>query len=387
MYSPTLIALAAILAALVTAVLHLVWRFNKHIPGLGFWVLSFLSASVFGANLLVREHMPLVLSVVLAQAGIAVAAYCCFLGGRAYLGLRLPHHGYATAAIVAVVALAVYFTVGHPHPAARFVLSGLVGGVYFLLTAVTLARGGFNKVPARYIFAAMVGFHGAFLLLRPALFGLGSAAEAGSDMAQRISQYVALESTVALVMIAFGTLLLTNEHVTTELRHLAEMDSLTNVFNRRAYLTLLDKAISNAQRTRQGLPVLALDLDHFKKINDTWGHGGGDDVLRQFVALAQQCLRKEDVMGRLGGEEFAIFLLNADGQGAEAVAERLRALVETQPLRSDHHAIPVTVSIGVALCTRGDSAETVLKRADAAMYLAKQNGRNRVEVVASPVPI
>ena len=171
--------------------------------------------------------------------------------------------------------MAVYFTVGHPHPVARFVLSGLVGGVYFLLTAVTLARGGFNKVPARYIFAAMVGFHGAFLLLRPALFGLISAAEAGSDMAQRISQYVALESTVALVMIAFGTLLLTNEHVTTELRHLAEMDSLTNVFNRRAYLTLLDKAISNAQRTRQGLPVLALDLDHFKKINDTWGHSGG----------------------------------------------------------------------------------------------------------------
>ena len=92
-------------------------------------------------------------------------------------------------------------------------------------------------------------------------------------------------------------------------------------------------------------------------------------------------------MGRLGGEEFAIFLLNADGQGAEAVAERLRALVETQPLRSDHHAIPVTVSIGVAPCTHGDSADTVLKRADAAMYLAKQNGRNRVEVAESPVPI
>ena len=92
-------------------------------------------------------------------------------------------------------------------------------------------------------------------------------------------------------------------------------------------------------------------------------------------------------MGRLGGEEFAIFLPNADGPGAEAVAERLLGLVESQPLRSDHHAIPVTVSIGVALCTRDDSAETVLKRADAAMYLAKQNGRNRVEVAESPVPM
>ena len=92
-------------------------------------------------------------------------------------------------------------------------------------------------------------------------------------------------------------------------------------------------------------------------------------------------------MGRLGGEEFAIFLPNADRPGAAAVAERLRALVESQPLRSDQHTIPVTVSIGVALCTRGDSAETVLKRADGAMYLAKQNGCNRVEVAESPVPM
>ena len=102
------------------------------------------------------------------------------------------------------------------------------------------------------------------------------------------------------------------------------MDPLTNVFNRRAFLTLLDKAISNAQRTQTTLPVLVMDLDHFKKVNDSWGHRAGDDVLRHFVMLAQRCLRKEDVMGRLGGEEFAIFLPNAGAGGAIAVAERLR---------------------------------------------------------------
>jgi hypothetical protein len=128
-HGPTLIALAAILAALVTRCAAFGVAVQQAHSWAGFWVLSFLSASVFGANLLVREHMPLVLFCGGGPAGIAVAAYCCFLGGRAYLGLRLPHHGYATAAIVAVVALAVYFTVGHPHPVARFVLSGLVGGV------------------------------------------------------------------------------------------------------------------------------------------------------------------------------------------------------------------------------------------------------------------
>ena len=74
------------------------------------------------------------------------------------------------------------------------------------------------------------------------------------------------------------------------------------MFNRRALLTLLNKAISNAQRTQTTLPVLVMDLDHFKKVNDSWGHRAGDDVLRHFVMLAQRCLRKEDVMGRLGGK-------------------------------------------------------------------------------------
>lgn len=390
MHTPTLIALAAILAALVTAVLHFVWLFNKNIPGLRLWVLSFLSASVFGANLLVREHMWEVVSVVFAQSSIALAAYFCFLGSRSYLGRPLPAHGYAAGAIALLLGLSVYFTVALPHPGARFALSGIVSGVCFILTAVTLAEGGFSKVPARYIFSAMVGFHGVFILLRPLLFRLVSAESVGFPEAyvvQRVSQYVALESTVALVMIAFGTLLLINEHITTELRHLAEVDPLTCVFNRRAYLTLLGKAISHAERMRQSLPVLVLDLDHFKKINDTWGHSGGDDVLRQFVVLAQRCLRKEDVMGRLGGEEFAIFLPAADGPGAAAVAERLRTSIASQPLNSDHQAIPLTVSIGVAVCIRGDTAEAVLKRADAAMYLAKQRGRNRVEVAEALVPV
>jgi diguanylate cyclase (GGDEF)-like protein len=243
-------------------------------------------------------------------------------------------------------------------------------------------------VPARYLFSGLVGFHGIFVLLRPLLFRLTTVDSVGVPDARLIdllSQYVVLESTIALVMMAFGTVMLTNEYITTELRHLAEVDPLTSVFNRRAFLTLLEKAISQAERMRQSLPVLVLDLDHFKKINDTWGHSGGDDVLRQFVALANRCLRKEDMMGRLGGEEFAIFLPNADSPGAQAVAERLRTLVQAQPVQSGPQSIALTVSIGMALCVRGDSADAVLKRADTAMYLAKQKGRNRVEVAETPL--
>ena len=250
-----------------------------------------------------------------------------------------------------------------------------------------MAKGGFRKVPARYLFAGTVGVHGVFLLVRPLLFKLAAPADASqpeTGMVAALSQFVVLESTMALVLVAFGALMLTNEFITNELRHLAEVDPLTNVFNRRAFLTLLDKAMSNAQRTQTTLPVLVMDLDHFKNVNDSWGHRAGDDVLRHFVMLAQRCLRKEDVMGRLGGEEFAIFLPNAGAGGAIAVAERLRAMVEAHPVVTEQRSIALTVSVGVTLCVGSESAGTALQRADEAMYLAKERGRNRVEMTVAP---
>ncbi len=385
MHSPTLVILAAILSALVTAVLFAMWHFNRNIPGLKLWMLSFLCAFVFSTSLLARGQLPEVVSVGLSQGSVSLAAYLCLLGARAYMGRRAVSHGYAAVAIVALVLLSIYFTVVRPNLGIRFVFAGLGAGVFFLLTARTLAQGGIGLVPARYMFAVAAGAHGLFLLLRPLLFTLGAGTAAGSLDASpvaQISQFVVLESVVALVLLAFGTLILANEYITSELRHLAEVDPLTNVFNRRAFLTLLDKAMSHTQRMGgAGLPVLVIDLDHFKKVNDTWGHQCGDEVLRHFVLLANRCLRREDVLGRLGGEEFAIALPNAGYDGARTVAERLCALVAAQPVPTDRGPIALTVSIGVTLCTPGDTPDAALRRADEAMYLAKKRGRNRVESV------
>ncbi|CAN7334111.1 GGDEF domain-containing protein [Acidovorax delafieldii] len=344
-------------------------------------------ATVFCINLLLRDHVPLPLSVVLAQSSIALTAYLCLLGAREYMGKAPLGHGVAALALGLLLATALFFTLVKPNVQVRIVLTGLVPGVIFIAAAHTLARGGFRKVPARYLFAATVGVHGAFLLVRPLLFKLAAPAEGAQPEAgivAALSQFVVLESTLAVVLVAFGALMLTNEFITNELRHLAEVDPLTNVFNRRAFLTLLDKAISNAQRTQTTLPVLVMDLDHFKKVNDSWGHRAGDDVLRHFVMLAQRCLRKEDVMGRLGGEEFAIFLPNAGAGGAIAVAERLRAMVEAHPVVTEQRSIALTVSVGVTLCAGSESAGTALQRADEAMYLAKERGRNRVEMTVAP---
>lgn len=362
------------------------WHFNRNIPGLRLWMLSFLCAFVFSTSLLLREQLPEVVSVAISQSSVSLAAYLCLLGSRAYMRRRVVSHAYAGVAIVALVLGAAYFTVVQPHLGMRFVFAGLGAGVFFLLTARTLALGDVHLVPARYLFAVAAALHGLFLLLRPLLFRLGTG-EGPLDgvLVARLSQFVVLESVVALVLFAFGTLMLANEYIANELRHLAEVDPLTNVFNRRAFLTLLDKAMSNAQRTGGGgLPVLVMDLDHFKKVNDTWGHQCGDEVLRHFVLLANRCLRREDVLGRLGGEEFAIALPNAGYEGACTVAERLCAMVAAHPMPTERGGIPITVSIGITLSTPGDTPEVALQRADEAMYLAKKRGRNRVEAMLAP---
>lgn len=391
-HSPTLLIIAALLTALVTTVLYAVWSFNRNIPGLRLWMVSFLLGSVFSVSLLVRDWFPEVVAVVISQGSVSLAAYLCLMASRMYMGRRPFSHWYAVVGIGALMVASVYFTVVQPHLGMRFVFVGLGAGICFLLTARTMADGGVRRVPARYLFALVAGLHGLFLLLRPALFKLAPVAPGGlpdAGLVTLVSQFVLLEAIVAVVLLGFGALILANEFITSELRHLAEMDPLTNVFNRRAFLTLLDKAISAAQRTGTAVPVLVMDLDHFKNINDTWGHRAGDDVLRHFVMLAHRCLRKEDVMGRLGGEEFAIFLPNASAAGALAVAERLRALVEAQPVATGPQSIPLTVSVGVTLCAHGDAAGAALQRADEAMYLAKERGRNRVEVsekiVGTPV--
>lgn len=379
MHSPTLITFGAMLIALVSCVLFAVWRFNKHIPGLQMWALSYGVGLVPILGLLWREHLPEVLGVLMVQAGMSLGAFLYFWGCSVYTGRRLLSLPRAIIFMGALLLLNLYFTVVQPHLQMRFALGGVGNGIFFLLTARTLAQGGYQRVPMRYLVAAVAGAHGVFLLLRPLLFGIG-AVQANASLAAQIPHLIMLEFLIALLFMAFGTLMLANEFTTNELRQLAEIDSLTSIFNRRAFFTLLNKALHQSQRTGMGLAVLVVDLDHFKSINDTYGHQGGDEVLRHFVQTATQCLRQQDVMGRLGGEEFAIFLPGVDAKGAQVVAERLRAAVASRPATLQQGSHALTISLGLTLCVPGDTPDTALHRADQAMYQAKERGRNRVEL-------
>jgi diguanylate cyclase (GGDEF)-like protein/PAS domain S-box-containing protein len=165
-----------------------------------------------------------------------------------------------------------------------------------------------------------------------------------------------------------------------ELEHRAHTDVLTGLSNRRHFYELAEQEVARAKRYGTPLAVLMLDIDHFKKINDTYGHPIGDAVLQKLSEVCRKTLRENDIIGRLGGEEFAILLPEADNQRALEVAERLRLAVANSriPLPKEGH-FRFFVSIGVTSFVETDeSIDSMLKRADAALYASKHGGRNRV---------
>jgi len=164
-----------------------------------------------------------------------------------------------------------------------------------------------------------------------------------------------------------------------ELRRLATTDGLTGALNRAACMASGQRAVEYAREAGQNLAVLMLDVDHFKAINDGYGHAGGDLALRHLVATLRAGIRDCDVVGRLGGEEFAVVLPTATIEVAETVAERLRSRVAETPLEHGDRVIEMTVSVGLAIQRETDRGiEQLIARADAALYQAKRSGRNRV---------
>jgi diguanylate cyclase (GGDEF)-like protein len=165
-----------------------------------------------------------------------------------------------------------------------------------------------------------------------------------------------------------------------ELEKLATTDPLTGAHNRRSFLNLFELELERATRYQHDFALLMMDIDHFKKINDTYGHDNGDKVLKILVAESYGVLRGSDIFGRWGGEEFIILFPETNLQQASAAAERLRKTLSKSELMTDKgERISFTVSIGFTIIKGGKTnINSIIKRADDALYLAKEQGRNRV---------
>jgi diguanylate cyclase (GGDEF)-like protein/PAS domain S-box-containing protein len=166
-----------------------------------------------------------------------------------------------------------------------------------------------------------------------------------------------------------------------KLRELATTDGLTKIYNRRHFLELSSREFERVKRYGTVLSMLMVDVDNFKLVNDTYGHDIGDEALIVLAEIGKKILRKVDVFGRIGGEEFAALLPDTDLNGAVIVAERLRLAIEDSCLQTDKGTINFSISVGVAQATEClNNMGELLKATDGALYRAKENGRNRVEV-------
>ncbi|MHB1056786.1 MAG: GGDEF domain-containing protein [Rhodanobacter sp.] len=227
---------------------------------------------------------------------------------------------------------------------------------------------------------AMVLWHGAEPLLssRPAT---------GLLAPTPINVIYMMFSAMQPLFTSIGFLLLYNETMQAELKSLARIDPLTGVNNRRALVETTERALEAAAAGGRPLGVLMLDADHFKAVNDRFGHSGGDKVLLSLVGHIQRVLGRGDVLGRVGGEEFVVLSPDNGMCQTLALGERIRAAIKGMRLEFDGHVVEMTVSVGVTAAVPGeDDVAALLQRADAALYAAKRAGRDRVVAIDDTAP-
>ncbi len=202
----------------------------------------------------------------------------------------------------------------------------------------------------------------------------------------QLASVALLQMLCTIVILNISFVLLVMERIHRLLSRRAAMDDLTAVFNRRAFNQIAEVELARADRSHNWPALIALDLDHFKSVNDRFGHAAGDDVLRRFSALIKSSTRAGDIIARMGGEEFAALLPATNLARAVSVAERIRAALEAERFSSGGQNFTVTTSIGLTIVLPHDTLHSAFVRADAALYAAKNAGRNQVMTNTPPLP-
>jgi diguanylate cyclase (GGDEF)-like protein len=303
-------------------------------------------------------------------------------GGR----VRSDTFGWSVAG--AAVLLLLFFTYLQPDTRLRIV-------IFSVSIAILAAR------PAQALIAAAhKGARRARMFLSGCFVGIGFVMLARAYLTDNSGLYVDLLSPDTLLSVSmllfgafavlstFGVVWIEIEQLQADLGRLATLDPLTGTLNRRAFMHEYERELSRSAREKTGFALAIVDLDHFKTVNDTHGHAVGDQVLCRTVDILRASLRGHDILGRYGGEEFALLIPGADKAGAMLAAERARVAVSERPIEAGQLSVPITLSAGVAAyAVDGSNWESLLRGADAALYAAKQGGRNRVlGAHALPIP-
>jgi diguanylate cyclase (GGDEF)-like protein len=321
-------------------------------------------------------HLP---AVLVAITGLGAAEWLHAL--RLYAGrvhrLRWPY------AVVTLGVALVGLLPGYPSQVlgTSTMLALLYGGAAYHAAQIREPERSTGRLLLVAVFAGialvMVGRLGLFA------FGLRSGAPAGFTTAPRALMFIV--ASTGAILASFSFVLVHEERLRGRLLQWSLTDSLTGIANRRAFLDSFSRALSSGRRRGEPVAVLILDVDHFKRVNDTAGHTAGDAVLRSLARALAEAVRSEDTLARVGGEEFGVVIPGASLASAAAAAERLRETIAARPVEVEGLRFDVTVSVGVASTDEGDvEAATLFARADALLYEAKRRGRNRVMTGSSP---
>lgn len=369
----TVILMSGIMSGVMSLVLYSVKRsYPASIRGPGEWstalLLVFIGGLLGGTRGLLPDQFPIAVGRLFLGTGLYVA----YLGTQRFFNVT-PHFKPWFFAIGCAMLLQVWFTVVNPNYHVRLAAANTLAFVLFTLQARLLFQQGIRTF-ARGLTLGVLVIMAAIQAMR---FVTSFIWPVGNDLFDTSIQHTIYLSSFAFCILIYsvGVMLMASDRLRGELEHLATHDSLTNALTRRCINDLIETELERCRRHGRSMALLMIDLDHFKTINDTYGHQAGDQVLIAFAARVNALLRGADQLGRFGGEEFIVLLPDTSPDEARQVAERIRVDCAQAGAGPSY-----TVSIGVSTNQdKADTLETLLGRADAAVYQAKALGRNRIE--------
>lgn len=369
----TVILLASVMSGLMSLALYSLKRnYPPSIKGLSEWSVGLLVLSGAGLLFAGRGKLPDDISISASNFLLWSGVYLTYIGTQRFFGVTPRIVPWITL-IAGLWLVSVWFTVVEPSYRARLHMStGLVACMFGVHAWLVFRRGSTT-------FGGMltVGVLAGMSVVQIMRFVNSFQFPLGADILEaEPHQLIYITSFAFLILLlSVSMVLMATDRLRIELEHLAKHDSLTNALTRRHMNEACRAELERCRRHGRRMALLMMDLDHFKAVNDSYGHQGGDEVLVNFVARVNALLRGPDQLGRFGGEEFIALLPETSLEEAILVAERIReacAMPDQEP--------SCTVSIGVTTNKKDtDTVDTLLARADAAMYRAKAKGRNRVE--------
>jgi diguanylate cyclase (GGDEF)-like protein len=376
----TLYLVATMVAAMLGAML-LFFGKQENIPALKWWGVAYLlGAASVALGTLAGAMLGDMLSLALNAVGF-VACGMVWNASRVFHGRKPNLPGLVLGAIAWIAAV---MTLGPDASPMRMTIGAGIVAVYAALTAAELWSERRRTLQKRWPTVVVPVLHG-FVLMLPILLGDLLHQHDGAFSSSIWVTVFSVELVLYTVGTVFVIFMLVSERTVTAHKTAASMDPLTGMFNRRGFAEATSRVIEREANAGRPATVLIFDIDHFKSINDRFGHPAGDEILKLFATVVVNTLRITDLSGRIGGEEFAALLPCSLEEGVIA-AERVREAFEHSGIVDENGPVATTVSIGAAGGPAGTELEVLLAAADTALYQAKRGGRNRVEA-AEELPL